>query len=110
MLSPSGQKTAYFIGDELSLHVMLTAPNSISWTVRSLPAFGRDSYGINGFVVGAIAGKATMQAYWCSAYTGGTCYSIDTGKKASETFAVDIVFNRYSLQFDVYVDAIYVGS
>lgn len=89
---------------------MLTAPNSLSWTVRSLPALGRDIFGINGFVVGAIAGKATMQAYWCSAYSGGTRYSIDTGKKASETFAVDIVFNRSSLQFDVYVDAAYVGS
>ena len=95
---------------DLTIHAVVTAPSSISWAVRAMPNLGRDSFGINGFCLGGVAGKSNIQAYWGSTYSGGTKYYIDTGIGVNTTFVVDSVFQKETLLMTVYVNGIEVGS
>lgn len=108
---PSGGGVTFSVSHDLTLHTVVTAPSSISWATRAMIAIGRDSFSMNGFVVGG--GKTTyntVKAYWSSAYSGGTTYTVDTGKYPNERFSVDIVFYYQSLQFMVYVNGVQTGS
>ena len=94
---------------DLTIHVVVTAPSKISWAVRAMPNLGRDSFGINGFCLGGVAGLSNIQAYWGSEYTGGTKYYIDTGIGINTTFVVDSVFQKETLLMTVYVNGVEVG-
>jgi len=94
---------------DLTIHAVATAPSSISWAVRAMPNLGRDSFGVNGFCLGGVAGLSNIQAYWGSAYSGGTKYYIDTGIGINTTFVVDSVFKKDTLMMTVYVNGIEVG-
>lgn len=95
---------------DLTIHAVVTAPSSISWAVRAMPNLGRDSFGINGFCLGGVAGFSNIQAYWGSAYSGGTKSYVDTGIGVNTTFVVDTVFKKDTLLMTVYVNGVEVGS
>ena len=105
----NGAEASFNVLHDLTLHSVVTTPSSVIWTMQSLIALGRDSFSKNGFVLGGVSGYGTFQAYWKSAYSGGTAYYVDTGKGANEQFVLDIVFFYDELIFDVYIDGTKVG-
>lgn len=102
----------YFTADhDFTLHTVVTTPvSSPSWTMQALIAFGRSSFNKNGFVLGGIAGYSSFQAFYSSAYSGGTKLYVDTNRGANVTFVLDIVFYYNTLQFTAYVDGVQLSE
>lgn len=105
-----GALAGFSADHDLTLHAVITAPSSISFTTQAMIALGRDSFNKNGFVLGGLAGYANAQAFWASAYSGGTRYLVDTGKGVSSKFAYTVAFDYDSLQFEVYINGVKVGT
>lgn len=110
VFSGPGASAGFSVDHDLTLHAVITAPRSISYTTQAMIALGRDSFSKNGFVLGGLAGYANAQAFWASAYSGGTRYLVDTGKGASSKFAYTVAFDYDSLQFEVYINGVKVGA